>query len=141
MPPLPNGRHELFACELAAGRTADEAYELAGYKPNRGNAARLKANDDIQARVAELKAASALRTGVTVDLLTQELIAILRRANGGASAGHLNAARQSVMDIAKLNGLVVDRQVNASVTLEELLGELDAEDELDGQGEDSPPEA
>lgn len=111
MPALSNGRHELYAQELAAGATSDAAYEAAGYKPNRGNAARLKADESVSARVAELQQAAALQTGVTVMNLTQELLTILGRAKLGETAGHLSAARQSVMDIAKLNGLVVDTKL------------------------------
>ena len=54
VPVLDNQRHERFAQELAKGKTADEAYQLAGYKPNRGNATTPKANQSIAARVAEL---------------------------------------------------------------------------------------
>lgn len=52
---LPNPRHERFAQALAAGKTADEAYQEAGYAENRGNATRLKANESVRARVAELQ--------------------------------------------------------------------------------------
>lgn len=55
MPILKNARHEAFAQELSKGQTADEAYQNAGFKPNRGNAARLKANESIQKRVDEIK--------------------------------------------------------------------------------------
>ncbi|MGI8388036.1 terminase small subunit [Brucella anthropi] len=55
MPVLKNARHEAFTQELAKGKTADEAYLNAGFKPNRGNAARLKANECIQKRVDEIK--------------------------------------------------------------------------------------
>jgi tripartite-type tricarboxylate transporter receptor subunit TctC len=54
VPVLENQRHELFAQELAKGKSASEAYVSSGYKPSRKNAARLKANEDIAARVAEL---------------------------------------------------------------------------------------
>jgi hypothetical protein len=53
--PLKNQRRELFAQALARGNTADHAYAEAGFSPNRGNAARLKANDSIRARVLELQ--------------------------------------------------------------------------------------
>jgi phage terminase small subunit len=56
MPALKNPRHEKFALALLEGRTADEAYQLAGYRPNRGNAIRLKANERIQTRLRELQA-------------------------------------------------------------------------------------
>jgi phage terminase small subunit len=51
---LPNGRHEKFAQALSRGLSADEAYQAAGFRPNRGNASRLKANESISRRVAEL---------------------------------------------------------------------------------------
>jgi phage terminase small subunit len=41
---LNNPRHERFAQELAAGNSADAAYEAAGYRKHRGNAARLNRN-------------------------------------------------------------------------------------------------
>ncbi len=59
MPVLPNQRHEAFAQALAKGKSADEAYAEAGFKANRGNASRLKANDSILKRVTELSARSA----------------------------------------------------------------------------------
>lgn len=54
MPVLKNARHEALAQALAKGKTADDAYQLAGFKPNRGNATRLKANESIRARVDEI---------------------------------------------------------------------------------------
>ena len=63
MPVLPNQRHEAFAQALAKGKTADEAYTLAGFKPNRGNATRLKANDSIRKRVDELQQKVAEKAG------------------------------------------------------------------------------
>lgn len=54
MAALGNAKHERFAQGLAAGKTADEAYTAAGFKANRGNATRLKANESVQARVKEL---------------------------------------------------------------------------------------
>jgi phage terminase small subunit len=54
MPVLPNNKHELFAQGLAKGLSADAAYQAAGYKPHRGNAARLRANEIIQRRTAEI---------------------------------------------------------------------------------------
>ena len=54
MPVLPNNKHELFARGLAKGLSADAAYQAAGYKPHRGSAARLRANEIIQRRIAEI---------------------------------------------------------------------------------------
>lgn len=54
MPILSNPRHERFAQELAKGKSAVDAYGLAGFKPDRRNAAKLHASDDILRRVGEL---------------------------------------------------------------------------------------
>jgi hypothetical protein len=66
-------RHELFAQVLAAGCSATEAYVKAGYRLNKGNAGRLKANERIRKRVEELQArnvqAQAAAVGVTIQQL------------------------------------------------------------------------
>ena len=55
MPELPSQRQERFCQHAAAGMTNDAAYTSAGYKPNRGNAARLKAKERIRNRIAEIQ--------------------------------------------------------------------------------------
>lgn len=79
---LPNARHERFAQELAKGKTADEAYETAGFKANRGNATRLKANESIESRVRELLEGAAERAEITVARVLEELAKV-----GFANAG------------------------------------------------------
>jgi len=63
--PLRNTRHEAFAQALARGMTADAAYRTAGYREHRGSASRLRANANIQRRVAEITANAAVRAEVT----------------------------------------------------------------------------
>ena len=72
MPALKNSRHEAFAQALAKGQSADEAYQSAGFKPNRGNASRLKANENIEARVAEIVNAGAGRAEIDVARVLKE---------------------------------------------------------------------
>lgn len=55
MPVLRNAKHERYCQHRVEGQTIHEAYANAGYKPNRGNAARLNANESIQARIRELQ--------------------------------------------------------------------------------------
>jgi phage terminase small subunit len=73
VPILPNARHERFAQELAKGKSATEAYVLAGYKANDGNAGRLNRNEQVQARVAELTGRGAEQAQITVARVLQEL--------------------------------------------------------------------
>lgn len=54
MPVLLNPKHERFAQEAASGKNASEAYEVAGYSRNRGNAAALRKTEEIQTRIAEI---------------------------------------------------------------------------------------
>ena len=76
MPVLSNPKYEIFAQELAKGTPASQAYVIAGYSKNDGNASRLNGNEKVRARVAELLAASAERAGVTIDRITAELAKI-----------------------------------------------------------------
>jgi phage terminase small subunit len=55
MPVLSNAKHERFCQNRLGGQTIDAAYTNAGYKPNRGNAARLNAKESIRARIGELQ--------------------------------------------------------------------------------------
>jgi|GEM_PF-920131 phage terminase small subunit len=57
MATLTNPKHERFAQELANGVSASQAYEKAGFRPNRPNASRLRHSEHIKQRVAELLAA------------------------------------------------------------------------------------
>jgi phage terminase small subunit len=55
MPVLSNAKHERYCQNRVDGQTIHEAYINAGYKPNRGNAARLNAKESIRARIRELQ--------------------------------------------------------------------------------------
>src|SRR5262249_20113315 len=59
MPTLKNPKHEIFASNLAAGKTQKEAAIAAGYKPSRARftASRLMATfgNEIHARIAEVQ--------------------------------------------------------------------------------------
>jgi phage terminase small subunit len=108
--PLGNTRHERFAQELAKGETADAAYVLAGYQANRGNAATLKANQNVRDRVAELQTKAADKAVVTVEGITARLLKIAEKSETSNDAPLLSVARASLMDAAKLNGLIVEKR-------------------------------
>ena len=78
---LANPRHERFVQALFEGETADAAYAKAGYKPNDGNCIRLKGNERVKARLAELQAQAAKKSEVTVQSLLDELEAARARAD------------------------------------------------------------
>jgi phage terminase small subunit len=107
--PLKNARHERFAQGLAKGETADAAYQAAGFTPNRGNATRLKANESVAARVLELQGKAAEKAVITIEGLTDRLLKIAKKGEEKEDASMLQVARASLMDAAKLNGLIIDR--------------------------------
>lgn len=109
MPPIDNPKHERFAQELAKGKSQAEAYGDAGYKPSEPHASRLASNGKVQARVTELLERAAVRTEITVASITERLLAIATKGETSNDAPLLSVARASLMDAAKLNGLVVDK--------------------------------
>jgi hypothetical protein len=134
MPVLDNARHERFAQALAKGKTADQAYVSAGYSANRGNAARMNANESVQKRLLELKTKSAEKTGLTVASITERLLRIAEKGEASDEAPMLTVARASLMDAAKLNGLVIDKSLSAQTSVEDLLDQLDGQQVGDTRG-------
>jgi len=72
MPILANARHERFAQAVAKGKSATEAYRIAGYDGDRHHAARLATNGHVQSRVQEILAAGAQRAEVSVERVLRE---------------------------------------------------------------------
>ena len=101
-PVLANARHEKFAQNRAKGMSADAAHAAAGYTPNRGNAARMKANESIQARVAELQGSTAKEIMDVRDLArqcTDRAVRVLDRVMEDPKAPHS-------AQVAAANGLL-----------------------------------
>lgn len=111
MPALKNARHERFCQELAKGKSQDAAYEAAGFKPNRGNATRLKAKDSVSARLAEIQSKAEARTIVTIDDIARQLDEDREFAR---KCGSASASVAATMGKAKVLGLIVDRQDHQS---------------------------
>lgn len=112
MAALTNPKHELFAQELAKGKTQTEAYAEAGYAGDRTAASRLSTNVNVVARVAELQGKAALRTEISIASATEHLLELAEMAKKLGDAPGIQASRASVMDACKLNGLVVDKSEN-----------------------------
>ena len=107
MPVLSNHKWEIFAQELAKGKTGDEAYRLAGYKQNKDNASRLKANESILGRIREIQERGAIRAEVTVASVLNELEEARQLA---MSISQPAAATAAAMGKAKVKGLIVERK-------------------------------
>lgn len=102
-----NPRHERFAQELAQGKTATEAYLIAGYKGDRTAASRLSTSVNIRSRVAELLGKASARAEVTLESLMQEA----EEARQLAMATKQPAAAVSALTAkGKLAGLWVEKR-------------------------------
>ena len=120
-------KQEKFCLAYVECGNASEAYRRAyprakNWKPEAVNvaASRLLANAKVSLRVEELKSRHLCRHDLTVDDLVGDLLRIRQKAE---TDGQLGVARQSVMDVAKLLGLVVDKaeskiQMNGQLTTE-----------------------
>jgi hypothetical protein len=106
VPLLKNPRHEKFALALAEGKSATDAYALAGYKPCRQNAHRMTTKDDIQVRLAEIQGAAAKASEVTIESLLSELEAARAKAT---DLDQLSAAVRAIEAKAKVSGLLVQK--------------------------------
>ena len=111
MPALSNPKHERFAQALAKGKTADEAYILAGYSENRGNATRLKAKESVMKRLSELQDRGAIRAEVTLE----DLIGHASRIMAAAEAeGQFAPAVSALKELGILTGKRVERRENTN---------------------------
>jgi predicted Fe-S protein YdhL (DUF1289 family) len=106
MPPLNNARHERFVQGLLEGKSASQAYEDAGFRPDRGNAARLSASPQVQARLAELQSEVAKDTKLTVEGLLAELEQARAKPT---DLKQLSASVRAIEAKAKISGLLVQR--------------------------------
>lgn len=106
MPALENQRHEAFCRNIVKGMTIDEAYKKAGFKANRGNAARLNADERVKRRISEMRRSLHLKIEITLETQTAKL----ERAYEVAEEAKQSAAMtHAAMAQAKLHGLLVDR--------------------------------
>lgn len=106
-----NPRQELFAQELAQGKTADEAYRLAGYRADRHHAARLATKGHIAERVAALQRRAADRMEITIERLTREFYEDRDLAQ---KFGQVSASVAALTAIGKLHGMFIDRSENVN---------------------------
>jgi Terminase small subunit len=77
-----------FFCQaIASGRSAIEAYKLAGYKESsaKANATRLVGNDGIASRIAELRAQQSAKSELSRDQFRQFLISVIQARPEDAS--------------------------------------------------------
>jgi len=136
MPVLRNARHERMAQLLAQGKSATEAYAEAGYKQNSGNAIRLKGNESISARRAEIQQAVEQRVIDGAVAKKEDILRILydlASTPNGDKWVRASDKRAAAVDYARLRGWVIERTEQANVGDFENLSDLEAAREIKKQ--------
>ncbi len=107
MAALHNTRQEAFARLVFKGLPPFRAYPEAGYRPHNGSPYRLRDNARVKARIGELRSQATMRAKYTVETLTDNLELAREQAY---RIENPNAQVQALLAIAKLLGLIVDKQ-------------------------------
>jgi|SRR6185437_371664 len=101
-------RQQRFVDEYLIDLNATQAATRAGYaKPNQ-QGPRLLVNVGVRAEINKRQSVRAEKMEITAASITARLIAIADKAEKMNGPSALSVARQSMMDVAKLNGLVVE---------------------------------
>jgi len=106
MPPLKNVRHEQFVQLLLQGKDATDAHEEVGFQRDSGNAARLRRNPKVAARLRELQDEIAAKVPISIESLIGELEEARQHATG---KNQFAAAIKAILGKAQLAGLLVER--------------------------------
>jgi phage terminase small subunit len=103
-------RQQRFVDEYLIDLNATQAATRSGYsaKTAKQQGARLLTNADIRAAVNRGQASASERLELTAAGITTRLLTIADKAEALATAPGMSVARASLMDAAKLNGLVVE---------------------------------
>lgn len=123
MPTLPNPRHERFAQELAGGKSATEAHALAGYKPSRASASKLKHQCNISQRVAELHVEHDRTATIATEMAAERLSidrewvmrALCEDRLKAQAAEQMGASIRALELLGKEIGMFVERTENTNV--------------------------
>jgi len=118
MPALPNIRQERFCLKVAQGIPPYRAYEEAGYKKHESNCYRMSENERVKERLLELCGTHEAQELASRDRIIRELASIAFTPIG-SDVVKVADKRQSLMDIAKLEGHVIERKqhdVSGSIT-------------------------
>lgn len=97
---------EEYLIDLNATQAAIRAGFSAATAKQQGS--RLLSDVDIRAAIERQRMAVAERMEVTIASITNRLISLADKAEALDNAPGMSVARQAVMDVAKINGLVVD---------------------------------
>ena len=113
MPILHNPRHEAFAQARAKGALLNDAYEDAGFAPDRAHASRLAGRDEVAARIAEIKAERADADMGSRPKVIASLLQVAERGQSQDGPAALKEARLALLDAQRLHAeIALHRQID-----------------------------
>ena len=148
MSELKNVRHELFCRGLVAGKTADQAYQEAGYKASRASATRLSANASIRQRVSELHQAVAQAATIDRAWVLAQMQALFEKTTAAPAGGPTwsPATAKGLLELMGRDmGMFIERKIIGIKRLDQMgddelrqiagqvIEELDAQVTVDGE--------
>jgi multidrug efflux pump subunit AcrA (membrane-fusion protein) len=99
MPVLQNPRHEKFAQARAKGARLQDAYEDAGFAPDRAHASRMANEVGVAERIAELRAA---QVDTTPETMIATLMRLAKASEDLATTAGLREARAALLEARRL---------------------------------------
>ncbi len=108
MPKLINRRHEWFAHHRARGMRLEEAYERAGYAPDRSHACRLASRPEVAERITELRGDFTDVISAERSRIIEALIAIAEASRALGTPEGLKEARFAFLAAAALQQRIAD---------------------------------
>jgi hypothetical protein len=123
MTTLSNPRHEIFAQELAKGKSQVEAYETAGFKNGQKNAHRLGSDEGILRRVREIQSETAEMDRKALEKATEALAIdkqwvmarLIDNATQAASLEDFGPSNKALELLGKELGMFIERTENVHV--------------------------
>jgi len=102
MSPIQNPQHETFAQARARGATLDDAFESAGYPPDRSHACRLAKREDVAARIASLRAERDQAEGSQPQMIIDALVRMARDSEALKTPAGMKEARLNLLEADRL---------------------------------------
>ena len=129
---LKNAKYELFAQYLAQGMKQADAHEKAGFKRNDGNASKLAAKPEIDARIKELKEIGAEKAAVAIGVTKEKITAELAKLGFSNMLDYMTVGADGPPFI-DMTAIAADRDKGAAI--QEVIVETTTRMEVNAAGE------
>jgi hypothetical protein len=123
---LRNVRHEWFANLRAEGMGLEEAYERAGYAPDRSHACRLASRPDVARRINELRVYVTPMVSARPTYVIRWLLGVAKSGHTLGTPAGLREARFAFVEAARLQAAMEEAMARDRDLIEKQLGHLDA---------------